>query len=85
MFNPIYGLIPLPAFFDAEPRWVNPWDAPWDWFRQVLVPWIVLGLIADGIVSLFRPARAHVERSRVVSIRAWRMTARRTRSSATGR
>jgi peptide/nickel transport system permease protein len=42
MFNPIYGRIPLPAFFDAEPRWVNPWDAPWDWFRQLLVPWIVL-------------------------------------------
>jgi peptide/nickel transport system permease protein len=43
MFNPIYGRIPLPAFFDAEPRWVNPWDAPWDWFRTLLVPWIVLG------------------------------------------
>jgi peptide/nickel transport system permease protein len=43
MFNPIYGLIPLPAFFDAEPRWVNPWDHPWDWFRTLLVPWIVLG------------------------------------------
>jgi peptide/nickel transport system permease protein len=43
MFNPIYGRIPLPAFFDAEPKWINPWDAPWDWFRQLLVPWIVLG------------------------------------------
>jgi ABC-type dipeptide/oligopeptide/nickel transport system permease component len=42
MFNPIYGRIPLPAFFDAEPRWVNPWDAPWTWFRTMLVPWIVL-------------------------------------------
>ena len=43
MFNPIYGLIPLPAFFDAEPRWIHPWNAPWDWFRTLLVPWIVLG------------------------------------------
>ena len=43
LFNPIYGLIPLPFFFDAEPRWVQPWTAPWDWFRQLLVPWIVLG------------------------------------------
>jgi peptide/nickel transport system permease protein len=43
LFNPIYGRIPLPAFFDAEPKWINPWDAPWDWFRQLLVPWIVLG------------------------------------------
>lgn len=43
LFNPIYGRIPLPVFFDAEPRWVQPWTAPWDWFRQLLVPWIVLG------------------------------------------
>jgi peptide/nickel transport system permease protein len=43
MFNPTYGRIPLPAFFDAEPRWINPWNAPWDWFRTLLVPWIVLG------------------------------------------
>jgi peptide/nickel transport system permease protein len=42
LFNPIYGRIPLPAFFDAEPKWVNPWNAPWEWFRQLLVPWIVL-------------------------------------------
>jgi peptide/nickel transport system permease protein len=43
MFNPVYGRIPLPAFFDAEPRWVSPWNAPWDWFRTLLVPWLVLG------------------------------------------
>jgi peptide/nickel transport system permease protein len=43
MFNPIYGRIGLPFFFDAEPKWVQPWTAPWDWFRQLLVPWIVLG------------------------------------------
>jgi peptide/nickel transport system permease protein len=42
LFNPIYGRIPLPFFFDAEPKWVQPWNAPWDWFRQLLVPWIVL-------------------------------------------
>lgn len=22
---------------------MQPWTAPWDWFRQLLVPWIVLG------------------------------------------
>jgi peptide/nickel transport system permease protein len=42
LFNPIYGRVPLPWFFDAEPRWVQPWTEPWDWFRQLLVPWIVL-------------------------------------------
>jgi len=49
LFNPIYGLLPLPAFFDAEPRWVSPWDAPWDWFRQLLVPWIVLAAPLAGM------------------------------------
>ena len=48
-FNPIYGQLPLPAFFDAEPRWVSPWDAPWDWFRQLLVPWIVLAAPLAGM------------------------------------
>ena len=42
LFNPTFGRIPLPFFFDAEPKWVQPWNAPWDWFRQLLVPWIVL-------------------------------------------
>jgi peptide/nickel transport system permease protein len=49
LFNPIYGQLPLPAFFDAEPRWVSPWDAPWDWFRQLLVPWIVVAAPLAGM------------------------------------
>jgi peptide/nickel transport system permease protein len=43
LFNPTFGALPLPAFFDAEPRWVSPFTAPWTWFRQLLVPWLVLG------------------------------------------
>jgi peptide/nickel transport system permease protein len=42
MFNPTYGRIPLPLFFDAEPQFLQPWEAPWDWFRAMLVPWLVL-------------------------------------------
>jgi peptide/nickel transport system permease protein len=42
LFNPIYGRVPLSAFFDAEPHWIVPWDSPWDWFRMLLVPWLVL-------------------------------------------
>jgi peptide/nickel transport system permease protein len=42
LFNPIYGRIPLPFFFDAEPNWAHPWNGPWDWFRAMLVPWLVL-------------------------------------------
>ena len=42
LFNPIYGRFPLPAFFDAEPQWDQPWHNPWDWVRALLVPWLVL-------------------------------------------
>jgi len=41
-FNPTFGILPLPAFFDATPKWVSLWGEPWDWFRQLLVPWLVL-------------------------------------------
>jgi peptide/nickel transport system permease protein len=43
LFNPTFGRFPLPGFFDATPKWVSPFTAPWDWFRQLLVPWLVLG------------------------------------------
>jgi peptide/nickel transport system permease protein len=42
LFNPTYGRFPLPAFFDAEPQWNQPWDNPWDWLNALLVPWLVL-------------------------------------------
>jgi peptide/nickel transport system permease protein len=42
LFNDVFGRVPLPWFFDAEPRWVQPWNEPWDWFRTLLVPWLVL-------------------------------------------
>jgi peptide/nickel transport system permease protein len=42
LFNPTFGMFPIPYFFDAEPKWVSPWGAPWDWFRQLLIPWLVL-------------------------------------------
>jgi peptide/nickel transport system permease protein len=42
LFNPTFGMFGVPAFFDADPRWVTPWGDPWDWFRQLLVPWLVL-------------------------------------------
>jgi len=42
LFNSTYGRIPLPWFFDAAPQWDQPWTNPWDWFRALLVPWLVL-------------------------------------------
>jgi peptide/nickel transport system permease protein len=42
LFNPTFGLLPLPGLFDADPRWVSPFTAPWDWLRTLLVPWLIL-------------------------------------------
>jgi peptide/nickel transport system permease protein len=49
-FNPIFGSWPLPAFFEAEPIWASPWSQPWDWFRTLLVPWLVLAAPLGAMV-----------------------------------
>jgi len=49
-FNPIFGSWPLPAFFEAEPIWARPWSEPWDWFRTLLVPWLVLAAPIGAMV-----------------------------------
>lgn len=42
LFNPIFGVISVPAFFDAKAVWAEPWENPWLWFKTLLVPWLVL-------------------------------------------
>ena len=49
-FNPTFGAVPLPAFFDAYPVWASPWNHPWDWFRTLLVPWLVLAAPLGAMV-----------------------------------
>src|SRR3954467_4904223 len=49
-FNPTFGDLPLPAFFDALPIWASPWNHPWDWFRTLLVPWLVLAAPLGAMV-----------------------------------
>jgi peptide/nickel transport system permease protein len=49
-FNPTVGTWPLPAFFEAEPIWASPWREPWDWFRTLLVPWLVLAAPLGAMV-----------------------------------
>lgn len=49
-FNPTFGALPLPAFFDAYPVWASPWNDPWDWFRALLVPWLVLAAPLGAMV-----------------------------------
>ncbi len=41
LFHGTFGRVPLPYFFDAAPVWASPFQSPWDWFRTMLVPWIV--------------------------------------------
>jgi peptide/nickel transport system permease protein len=40
-FHPTFGTLPLPYFFDAAPIRASPLSSPWDWFRSLLVPWLV--------------------------------------------
>jgi peptide/nickel transport system permease protein len=49
-FTPTFGALPLPAFFDALPVWASPWSHPWDWFRMLLVPWLVLAAPLGAMV-----------------------------------
>jgi peptide/nickel transport system permease protein len=42
LFNPVFGVIPIPAFFDAELAWAEPWENPWTWLTTLAVPWLVL-------------------------------------------
>ena len=49
-FTPTFGAWPLPAFFDAYPIRASPWNHPWDWFRTLLVPWLVLAAPLGAMV-----------------------------------
>ena len=41
LFHPTFGTVGLPYFFDATSIRASPLSAPWDWFRSLLVPWLV--------------------------------------------
>jgi peptide/nickel transport system permease protein len=41
LFHGSFGALPVPYFFDAAPIWASPFTAPWDWFRTMLVPWLI--------------------------------------------
>jgi len=59
MFNSTFGALPVPYFFDAAPIRATPLSAPWDWFRSLLVPWLVAaaplaGMCLRLVVALLR-------------------------------
>jgi peptide/nickel transport system permease protein len=41
LFQGTFGKFPVPYFFDAAPVWASPFSSPWDWFRTMLVPWLL--------------------------------------------
>jgi peptide/nickel transport system permease protein len=49
LFHPVFGIFPLPVFFDATPHWASPLTDPWTWLRTLLVPWLVLGAPLAGM------------------------------------
>jgi peptide/nickel transport system permease protein len=49
LFNPVFGRLHVPWFFDADARWVAPWTNPWLFLRVYLVPWLVLGAPIAGM------------------------------------
>jgi peptide/nickel transport system permease protein len=49
LFHPVFGIFPVPIFFDAVPRWASPFTDPWMWLRTLLVPWLVLAAPLAGM------------------------------------
>jgi peptide/nickel transport system permease protein len=49
LFEPTFGHFRVPLFFDVH-VYQPPYEDPWDFFRSMLVPWIVAGAPVFGIV-----------------------------------
>jgi peptide/nickel transport system permease protein len=49
LFNPDTGMVHVPFFFDAAPRWASPFTDSWTWLRALLVPWLVLAAPLAGM------------------------------------
>jgi peptide/nickel transport system permease protein len=49
LFNPGFGIFPVPGFFDAAPNWASPFTHPWTGLRMLHVPWLVLAAPLAGM------------------------------------
>jgi peptide/nickel transport system permease protein len=58
LFNPVLGIVHVPGFFDAVPRWASPFTDPWTWLRTLLVPWLVLAAPLAGMCLRLTSATA---------------------------
>lgn len=41
LFNPVFGALALPWFFDPN-SCASPLESPWNWFRSLLFPWLIV-------------------------------------------
>jgi peptide/nickel transport system permease protein len=48
LFNNTFGIWKVPYFFEALPTYHQPFDDPWEWFRTLLVPCILIGAPIAG-------------------------------------
>ena len=52
LFDGIFGVLPLPVFFSPQ-TYASPIEDPWDFFRTLLVPWLVLaGPVAGAALRI---------------------------------
>jgi peptide/nickel transport system permease protein len=58
VFNPVFGILPVPALFNADGNaYAAPWVDPWGWLQTLLIPWLVAaapiaGYTLRGTVSM---------------------------------
>jgi peptide/nickel transport system permease protein len=63
MFNGSFGVVRIPAFFDANPDFAEPWSDPWLWLTVFAVPWLVLAAPLAAMCLRLTTALLNEERS----------------------
>jgi peptide/nickel transport system permease protein len=69
LFNNTFGIWRLPYFFEALPSYQQPFDDPWQWFRTMLVPCLLIGAPIAG-ASLRLTMRLTIEELESDHVRA---------------
>src|SRR4051794_10450201 len=78
IFNPVFGLLPVGALFDADGNaYAAPWVDPWGWLQTLLIPWLVAAapiagycLRATGSLVLEELGTDHVRTARAKGLPA---------------
>ena len=81
LFAPPFGLVQLPCFFDPH-SYTPPLQDPWDFFRSMIMPWLVVGAPLAGAFLRLTLALASTRWARTTCARRWPRACRGTSSSA---